>query len=250
MCQEAVASHYGVQPALQVLLSQSVKTLLGKWDVSNLDALLERPVGVQAGDDAKVDYMPYELRDKYVHKKVVGIGSYGVVVSADYVRNGHRKYQCAIKLVYAGQGSKGFSDKALRRLEREATILSRLNHQHIVRLLSFDVSARNDVFWLVMEHLEGSSLDVVMQDPDMSFSEDGLIRLAQQILSALHALHLENIIHRDIKPSNIVMLNGTFTFKIIDLGVAAVVAMRDEEIGQSLMSQGTVLNIAGTHGIC
>lgn len=245
---EAVASkHALVQAALQVLIAAQVNTLMSKWEAPD-HAPLQRPVGVKAGDDAQVEYIPHELRGKYLHDKVVGVGAYGVVISASAVNKGHKRYPVAIKLVFAGQGSKGFSDTALRRLEREATILSRIKHQHIVTLLSHDVSAKNDVFWLIMEHLEGSSLDIIMQDPNMSFGEDSLIRLSLQILSALHALHEKNLVHRDVKPANIVKLRGIDIFKLIDLGVAAVVAMRDEEIAQSLLTQGTVLNFAGTHG--
>jgi hypothetical protein len=45
-----------------------------------------------------------------------------------------------------------------------------------------------------------------------------------------------------------VKLSGIDVFKLIDLGVAAVVAIRDEEVAQSLVTQGTVLSFAGTHG--
>ena len=246
---EAVASkHASVPASFQVMMATQVNTLLSKWEAPQESTRLSRPVGVKAGDDAQVDYIPHELREKYLHDKVVGVGAYGVVISAWLVQKGHKQRKVAMKLVFAGQGSKGFSDTALRRLEREATLLGRIKHQHIVTLLSHDVSARNDVFWLIMEHLEGSSLDVVMQDPDVSFGEDSLIRLSLQILSALHALHEKNLVHRDVKPANIVKLSGIDVFKLIDLGVAAVVAMRDEEVAQSLITQGTVLSFAGTHG--
>ena len=80
----------------------------------------------------------------------------------------------------------------------------------------------------------------------MSFGEESLIRLSLQILSALHALHEKNLIHRDVKPANIVKLSGIDVYKLIDLGVAAVVAMRDEEVNQSLITQGTVLGFPDT----
>jgi serine/threonine protein kinase len=61
-----------------------------------------------------------------------------------------------------------------------------------VGLLSFDVSEGKDVFWLDMEHLDGSSLDVIMHGGDLSFDEDGMEHLARQILSALITLHESN----------------------------------------------------------
>jgi len=162
------------------------------------------------------------------------------------VKNGHRKYKEAIKLVFSGGGPTGFSDKALRRLEREATILGRLNNPHIVRLRSFGVSASREVFWLIMEHLDGSSLDVTMQDGDIAFTEEGTVRLALQMLTALNGLHKMGVVHRDVKPQNIVECADSY--KLIDVGAAAVVEVRAEEVGQSLVTQGTVLNFAGTHG--
>ena len=68
--------------------------------------------------------------------KVVGVGSSGVVVSANFVKLGHVKYRVAIKLVYFGGGSSGFPETAIRRLEREATLLRRVSNPYLVQLLS------------------------------------------------------------------------------------------------------------------
>jgi serine/threonine protein kinase len=70
---------------------------------------------------------------------------------------------------FGGGGSIGFPETAIRRLEREATLLRRVSNTYLVQLLSHGFSEAKDVFWLVMEHLEGSSLDVIMHDPDMRY---------------------------------------------------------------------------------
>ena len=73
-----------------------------------------------------------------------------------------------------------------------------------------------------------------------------MVGLALQLLTGLDELHNSHVIHRDIKPANIVLcLNGP---KIVDLGAAAVQDVRADEMNQSLVTQGTVLNFAGTHG--
>ena len=105
-----------------------VKSLLDKWDAPEQTAPLQRPIEVKPGDEAKHEHMPKELRKDYAPIKVLGVGSFGVVVLAYFVKNGHRKYKVAIKLVFSGGVPNGFSDKALRRLDREATLLGRLNH--------------------------------------------------------------------------------------------------------------------------
>lgn len=245
---EAVVSKYSfVEPAMQVLIAQNVKSLLAKWEAPEKITLIQRPIDAQPGQKAQLEYFPYELRRDYRPSKVLGVGATGIVVLADLVKNGHVKCQVAIKLIFAGEATRGFSETAIRRLEREGTILSRLKSQHIVTLLSYDLSENKEVFWLVMEYLDGSSLDVVMQDPHFTFDENSVVRLAQQILSALHTLHQSKVIHRDIKPSNIVKVNGTDQFKLVDVGSAAVVDVRNEEVSHSLKSQRTSLNMAGTH---
>ena len=40
----------------------------------------------------------------YTYSKVVGVGAYGVVISAWFFKKGHKKYKVAIKLVFSGQG--------------------------------------------------------------------------------------------------------------------------------------------------
>ena len=244
---QAVASQYpAVQPVSQVFIARSVVDVLRKWDAPEQQVAVQRPVGVKEGDDAQLAYFSRELSREYVPLKVLGVGSFGVVVSADVVKKGHRKYTVAIKLVYSGGGPSGFPEKAARRLDREATLLARVNSPYIVQLRSYGFSAANDVFWLIMEHLEGSSLDTIMRDPGMRFKEEHVVGLALQVLTGLAELHELLVIHRDIKPANIVL--GPNGPKIIDLGAAAVLDVHEEEVNQSLVTQGTVLNIAGTHG--
>jgi serine/threonine protein kinase len=244
---QAVASQCPlVLPASQVFIARSVVDVLRKWDAPEQQVAAQRPVGVKEGDDAQLSYFPRELSRNYVPLKVLGVGSFGVVVSADRVEKGSRKYTVAIKLVYSGGGPSGFPEKAARRLDREATLLGRVKSPYIVKLHEYGFSKANDVFWLIMEHLEGSSLDIIMRDPDMRFQEEHVVSLALQLLTGLAELHKCQVIHRDIKPANIVLgANGP---SIIDLGAAAVLDLRDAEVNQSLVTQGTVLNFAGTHG--
>ena len=76
---------------------------------------------------------------------------------------------CLRLLLVGGRRVHWLSRTAIRRLEREATLLRRVSNTYLVQLLSHGFSEAKDVFWLVMEHLEGSSLDVIMHDPDMRY---------------------------------------------------------------------------------
>jgi serine/threonine protein kinase len=244
---EAVASKLpSVQGTLQVLIAGTVKALVENWDqTSQPTTPLQRPVGVKAGDKVDLAYFPRELLKEYAPEEVLGVGSYGIVVLAYFVQNGHKKFKVAIKLVFAG-GLHGFTDTALRSLNREGSILGRNKSPHVVRLSTFGVSERKEVFWLIMEHLEGRSLDVITSDPDTSFKEEDIVRLALQMLSALDTLHKQNVIHRDVKPANIV--DDGDVFKLIDLGAASVVAAQEQELNQSLVTQSTLVHLVGTHG--
>ena len=106
---EAVASKIKqIPPAVQILIAQNVSAVLGKWEAPENHAPLARPIGVKAGDEAKLEYFPFELRADYVPVRVLGVGSFGVVLLAKFVKDGHHKYSEAIKLVFSGGGPTGF----------------------------------------------------------------------------------------------------------------------------------------------
>jgi serine/threonine protein kinase len=130
---EAVASKFpSVHGSLQVLLAEKVKALVDKWDqTSQQTTPLQRPVGVKAGDKVDLAYFPQELRKEYAPEEVLGVGSYGVVVMAYRVQGGHRKFKVDIKLVFAG-GPHGFTETALRSLNKEAAILGKIKSPHVV----------------------------------------------------------------------------------------------------------------------
>jgi len=108
------------------------------------------------------------------------------------------------------------ADPDLRgRLDREAKIISSLNHRHICAL--YDVGRQDGVDFLVMEYLDGESLADRMARGRIQLGE--AITMASQIAEALEAAHDKGIIHRDLKPSN-VAINGDGTVKVLDFGLA------------------------------
>jgi hypothetical protein len=74
-------------------------------------------IGASKGTAASQKDLPYELRRRFEAVKVLGSGSYGVVVEAWHISNGKRTIRRAIKLVHARHSI--FEDKDLRRLNRE-----------------------------------------------------------------------------------------------------------------------------------
>jgi len=106
----------------------------------------------------------------------------------------------------------------LERFRREAKICARPDHPNIVKI--FDFNASNDSTFISMEFIEGSTLDIlIQQDKLIGFSD--IIRIASQILKGLSYAHKLGITHRDIKPSNI-MISADGQVKITDFGLAVV----------------------------
>ncbi|MBA3783573.1 MAG: serine/threonine protein kinase [Nocardioides sp.] len=104
----------------------------------------------------------------------------------------------------------------LERAEREGRLAARLNHPHVVSI--YDLVEEQDVQWLVMEYVEGSSLAQVIR-ADGPMSPDRAAQILWQTADALAAAHTAGIVHRDVKPSNI-LLTGDGQAKLTDFGIA------------------------------
>ena len=107
----------------------------------------------------------------------------------------------------------------IKRFHREARLASRLNHPNAVSVMDFG-QTQDGVNYLVMELLEGTTLDAVLER-DGRFDARRIIRIGIQICDALEAAHALSIIHRDLKPSNIMLLDSVRDFvKVLDFGLA------------------------------
>ena len=122
--------------------------------------------------------------------------------------------------------SAGLSDDPRRRerFEREARVVSSLNHPHICAL--YDVGHQEGVDYLVMELLEGQTLSERLASGPLPLEQT--LQYAVQISGALDAAHRKGIIHRDLKPANILLArsggpSGLPTAKLLDFGIAKAV---------------------------
>ncbi len=145
---------------------------------------------------------PYEIQSP------LGAGGMGEVYRASDTRLDRT---VAIKVLPANLSS----DASLKqRLEREAKAISKLSHPHICTL--HDVGHQDGVDFLVMEYLEGETLERRLTKGPLP--PEQTIRYGSQIADALAKAHKVGITHRDLKPSN-VMLTKTGA-KLMDFGLA------------------------------
>ncbi len=112
--------------------------------------------------------------------------------------------------------------------EKEARAVAALNHPHICQI--YDVGPD----YLVLEYIEGKPIT-----GPLPLTE--ILRVAGQITDALEAAHRRRIIHRDLKPANI-LLTGTGCAKLLDFGLAKLVAAEDADATQT--TEGSVTGTA------
>ncbi len=120
----------------------------------------------------------------------------------------------AIKVIRGGISE---DPAAVQRFQREARVIARLEHPHILPIYDFD--GAHDPPYIVMRYLDGGTLKDVMRQGLLPLEE--VAYLIQQVASALDYAHRQGIVHRDIKPSNIMIDRDGNAF-VTDLGIARI----------------------------
>ena len=146
---------------------------------------------------------------------VLGHGGMGTV----YVGQDERlQREVAVKAIH---GDHRLHREAKARFRREARILSQMNHRNICAVHEFIEDEGSD--FLVLELVPGRSLRAAMKT---QLAERQKLRIAEQLLEVLVAVHGMGVIHRDLKPENI-MVKPDGEIAVLDFGLARSV---DEEI--------------------
>ena len=138
----------------------------------------------------------------------VGAGGMGEVYRARDTRLGR---DVAVKVLPSHLSENA---EARARFEREARVVSGLNHPHICVL--HDLGREGEIDYLVMELVEGESLAQRIARGPLPTAE--VLRLGTEIADALDRAHRAGVVHRDLKPGN-VMLSKSGA-KLMDFGLA------------------------------
>ena len=164
----------------------------------------------------------------------LGEGGLAIVYRAEHVELAR---PVAVKVLH---GSFEEHAEARARFAREAQALAALSHPHVVSLIDFGFE--HDSPYLVMELLEGESLDVTLaREGPLDVSR--AVSFTRQMLRALAYAHSRDLLHRDIKPGNVFLQNiqGETHVKVLDFGLAKF--LERESRGGALTRMG---QIAGT----
>ena len=148
---------------------------------------------------------PYEIAAP------LGAGGMGEVYRA---RDTRLKREVAVKVLSQRLSS---SPELRERFEREAQTVSRLSHPHICTL--FDVGSHDGTEYLVMELLEGETLEARLKHGPLPIEQ--LLRIGIEIADALDKAHREGIAHRDLKPANVMLTKAGV--KLLDFGLAKAI---------------------------
>jgi tetratricopeptide (TPR) repeat protein len=144
----------------------------------------------------------YEVLD------LIGVGGMGEVYRARDTRLGRTVALKVLPTHVAADPSRR------RRFEREARVVSTLEHPNICVL--HDVAREGGVDFLVLEHLEGQTLAERLVRGPVSFDEG--VGIAIQVADGLEAAHRKGVVHRDLKPGNIMLARSGV--KLLDFGLA------------------------------
>jgi serine/threonine protein kinase len=151
--------------------------------------------------------------DRYVIDAELGRGAMGVVYRAHDPKLGRT---VAIKMISTA-GLDTEAEKEYReRFVVEANAAGRFSHPGIVTI--FDVREEAEPY-LVMEYIEGQSLQQLMGRDNRPLPLSTTLRLVQEVAEALHYAHALGVVHRDIKPANILVTTDGHP-KIADFGIA------------------------------
>jgi serine/threonine protein kinase len=167
------------------------------------------------------------IRRKYRLESLLGIGGMATVYAARH-RNGSK---VAIKIMHAEFARE---EGVKVRFLREGYVANKVDHHGVVRILDDDETDAGEPF-LVMELLEGETLQQLWKRRERKVPPLEALTIAEQVLDCLNPFHDLNIIHRDLKPANI-FITEEGVAKLLDFGVAQL-----REGNEAMTRAGTAL---------
>jgi serine/threonine protein kinase len=175
----------------------------------------------------------------YVIQDRIGSGQTAGVYKAVHTTTGQ---VVALKVL---PSSKGRDLHTLNRFQREGRLLTQLDHPNVVR--AYQLAQAGNVHYIVMEHLEGETLDEVITRRK-KLPPDEAVRLVHQAFQGLDHLHSKKMVHRDLKPANLMVCPGKqsgqpdstleATLRILDIGLGRELFQDNDTVTHDLQLTG------------
>jgi len=111
------------------------------------------------------------------------------------------------------------------RFGKEARNVAQLRHPNIVQVYDFDVDNPRELYYMVMEYIDGPTLRARLTQQTFQGASPDIpeaIRITRDLASALNYAHARGMIHRDLKPGNI-MFDSDNRVVLTDFGIARIV---------------------------
>ncbi len=166
----------------------------------------------------------------YTLVEPIGQGGMGTVWLARRT-DGRFEGRAAVKLLNLAR----LSPSGQGRFRREGSVLARLTHPGIARLLDAGVSPSGQPY-LVLEYVDGQPIDVYARERGLGVDAD--IRLVLDVIAAVGHAHANLIVHRDLKPSNILVTRDG-AVKLLDFGIAKLIDEGDASRHTALTAEGS-----------
>lgn len=158
------------------------------------------------------------ISERYLILRTLGQGGFGAVYLVQDKRLGDKL--CALKeMSTASLTNPAQKQAAARAFKQEALMLGALSHPNIPRVS--DHFAEGEKQFLVMDYVEGKTLEELLDTRTQPFPENQVLTWAAQVSNALDYLHNRTppIIFRDLKPGNLMVSPNGQTIKLIDFGI-------------------------------
>ncbi|XP_045075963.1 serine/threonine-protein kinase 33 isoform X4 [Coregonus clupeaformis] len=210
--------HFEAAPVIKLLICRCHQQMFvgagmkmaSQWNTPRVSSAERKVPHTRMEDEA-------DLQQIYSFGRKLGQGSFGVVCEATH--NETRKKWAIKKVNKEKAGSSG-----VKLLEREVSILKRVNHAHIIHLEEvFETQKR---MYLVTELCEGGELKELLQK-NTRFTEEETRHIISSLAEAIVYLHKKDIVHRDLKLENILVKsyhhgidNDMINIKVTDFGLS------------------------------
>jgi eukaryotic-like serine/threonine-protein kinase len=220
-----------MEESLPIDFRPEEESLLGNFKIDE-DSIFTQ-IQSQSHDATTKSIIGQTIDGKYRVESLIGMGGMGAVYRA---RHTFINNEVAIKVI---RPREGMSNKTAERFLREARAAGMIDHPNAIKVTDFGHSG--EMLYLVMEFVQGQSLDNLIQIAG-HLSPELTAEIMGQICAALDAAHSRNIVHRDLKPENIMIKQndlGQRIVKVLDFGLAKLKA--EEDFIPSLTSADTVV---------